>query len=90
MQPRVCPICGMESIAPMLQDARSYQFSVVAKLLQANFATYCCDVGHLFIVSIDRRVKEAPGVQQESSSYDTGNTYRCCRLRDVCRAGTAT
>src|SRR5271166_2734713 len=43
------------SIAPMLRDI-SDQFSVTGQPLATTLATYCCDVGHLFIVSIGRRV----------------------------------
>ena len=43
------------SIAPVLRDI-SDQFSVTGQPLATTLAAYCCDVGHLFIVSIGRRV----------------------------------
>src|SRR5271157_1493805 len=64
--PRVCSVCGMESIAPMLRDI-SDQLSVVANLLQLNLAAYCCDVGHLFIVSIGRRVGGPPACSMKAN-----------------------
>jgi hypothetical protein len=60
--------------------------------LATNLAVYCCDAGHLFIHFHRPESGWGPRVQQESNSYGApvGNTHRCRRLRDVCRAGTAT
>ena len=56
--PRMCLICGMESIEPVVLDAQlSVSFSG-QPLTIPELDAYRCGVGHLFIVPIGRRVPE--------------------------------
>src|SRR5271157_9642 len=59
----------MESIAPMLRDI-SDQFSVTGQPLATTLAAYCCDVGHLFIVSIGRRVGGPLACSKKAASME--------------------
>jgi hypothetical protein len=56
--PRMCPICGMESIEPIVLDAQLSVSSIGQPLTVPDLDAYRCDVGHLFIVPIGQRVRE--------------------------------
>ena len=48
--PRVCPICGMESIEPLALDPQLSLSFGGQRLTGPDLVVHRCDVGHLFIV----------------------------------------
>lgn len=57
--PRMCPICGMESIESMALDAQ-LSVSLSGQLLPvSHLDAYRCSFGHVFIVPMDQTVQEA-------------------------------
>ena len=58
--PRVCPICGMESIEPLALDPQLSLSFGGQRLAGSDLVAYRCDVGHLFIVLHRTERREGP------------------------------
>ena len=68
LAPKLCPVCGTESIAPTTHSAR---FSVSFDYLQCTISglrAYHCDNSHLFIVVGGRASLHTPEVRRTGAS----------------------